>query len=98
MSPRQDPNFAPGHYNLGATLKFMDDYEGAIACYRQAVSLQPDYPDAYQSLGVLLLLSGQIDDSMQAFTQAIAIHEPNNPQEAKRIQQELASMGFVVGK
>jgi len=90
-----DPDFAPGHYNLGATLKFMDDYEGAIACYLRAVDLQPDYPEAYQSLGVLLLLSGQIEASMQAFNQAIALHQESNPKEAKRIKQELASMGFM---
>jgi hypothetical protein len=33
---------------------------------------------------------------MQAFTQAFNLLEVNNPEEAKRIQQELAAMGFQV--
>ena len=89
-----DPSFAQGYYHLGVALKLLDNYEAAIACYQQAISLQPNYPEAYQSLGVLLLLSGQIDSSMQAFSQAIDLHQPHNPEAAKRIEQELGSMGF----
>lgn len=89
-----DPGFACGHYNLGMTLRAKGNLAAAIACYQEAIALKPDYADAYQNLGVALLKLGQIPASLDAFRQAIVLHEPQNPAEATRLRQGLASMGF----
>ncbi len=91
-----DPTFAMGHVNLGMILKQMGQVPAAIAHYREAVRLQPDYADAYQNLGVALLKVGQVTPSMEAFQQAIALHEQQNPGEARRLRQGLKEMGFAL--
>ena len=91
-----DPNFAIGYYNLGMTLKAMGLFIEAIAAYQKAITLIPDYPWAYQNLGVTLLKIGKVTESLEAFQQAIALHESQNPQEAKRLRQGLQEMGLFL--
>jgi tetratricopeptide (TPR) repeat protein len=66
----------------------------AIDAYNCAIFLNPDYADAYQNLGVVLLKIGDVENSLAAFKYAIALHEKTNPQEAKRLLQGLQEMGF----
>lgn len=89
-----DPSFTKGYYNLGLTLKQMGRLSQAIACYQRAVALDPNFADAHQNLGVTLLKLGYIDESLEAFRRAIAIHQRHNPDEAVRLQEVLASMGW----
>ncbi|NEP11392.1 MAG: tetratricopeptide repeat protein [Symploca sp. SIO2C1] len=91
-----DPSFAAGYNNLGMTLKGMGLLEDAIASYEQAVKFQPDYADAHQNLGVAFLKKGKVQKSLSAFGKAIALHETQNPTEAKRLRQGLQDMGFSV--
>ena len=67
----------------------------AIDAYNTAISLNPDYAEAYQNLGVLLLKVGDVDNSLLAFEYAIAIHKRYNPQEAQRLLENLQEMGFL---
>ncbi len=94
MALQIDPNFARGHYNLGMTLKGLGCLKDAIAAYQQAIELNPTYPEAYQNLGVVLLKLGLVPESLAAFGKAIALHEQQNPSEAKRLRQGLREMGF----
>lgn len=94
MVVKIDPSLAAGYNNLGMTLKSLGELEEAIAAYKKAIQLKPDYADAYQNLGVVWLKLGRLPESLAAFGRAIAIHETNNPDEAQRIRQELAEMGF----
>ena len=89
-----DPNFAIAYYNLGMTLKAMGLFTEAIAAYQKAITLIPDYPWAYQNLGVTLLKIGKVTESLEAFQKAIALHESQNPQEAKQLRQGLEEMGL----
>lgn len=91
-----DGNFAAGHYNLGMTLKAMGLLQEAIAAYQQAIQLNPAYAEAYQNLGVVLFKLGRVPESLVAFGKAIALHEQQNPDEAKRLHQGLQEMGFFV--
>jgi tetratricopeptide (TPR) repeat protein len=94
MVVKIDPSLAAGYNNLGMTLKNLGEYEEAIAAYKKAIGLKSDYADAYQNLGVVLLKLGRVPESLSAFGRAIALHETNNPDEAQRLRQGLAEMGF----
>ena len=96
MALQIDPDFAAGHYNLGLILKAMGCLNDAIAAYQQAIQLNPTYAEAYQNLGVVLLKLGRVQESLAAFGRAIAIHEQQNPDEARRLRQGLQEMGFQV--
>ena len=89
-----DPTFAAGHYNLGMTLKALGCLKDAIAAYQRAIQLNPTYAEAYQNLGVVFLKLGQVPQSLAAFGSALALHEQQNPDEAKRLRQGLKEMGF----
>jgi predicted O-linked N-acetylglucosamine transferase (SPINDLY family) len=45
----------------------------AIASYRQAIQLQPDYAEGYNNLGIALLGLGQLEEAIAAYRQAIRI-------------------------
>ncbi|NET54847.1 MAG: tetratricopeptide repeat protein [Symploca sp. SIO2E6] len=90
-----DPSFAPGYNNLGMTLKGMGLLEEAIKAYQQALKCQPNYADAHQNLGVAFLKKGKLQQSLSAFSKAIALHETQNPSEAKRLRQGLQDMGLL---
>jgi tetratricopeptide (TPR) repeat protein len=78
------------------TLKALGQLEDAIASYQQAIKYNPDYPDAYQNLGVVWLKLGKVAESLSAFKKAITLHEVHNPPEAQRLRQGLKDMGFQV--
>ncbi|MEQ9372232.1 MAG: tetratricopeptide repeat protein [Coleofasciculus chthonoplastes F3-SA18-01] len=89
-----DPSFAMGYNHLGMTLKALGQWEAAITAYQKAIQLNPDYADAYQNLGVVLFKLGRVPESSVAFESAIARHQVSNPQEARRLRQELQEMGL----
>ena len=51
----------------------------AIAAFRQAIALKPDYPRAYNNLGAALKEVGQLDAAIAAYQNAIA-HDPTLPE------------------
>jgi len=58
---------------LGDCYTAADDFERAMDCYRQAVSLAPGEPGPYVGLGVIALQSDQLDDAVKAFQAAIRL-------------------------
>jgi len=90
-----DPNFATGYYNLGMTLKALGNFGDAIAAYQQAINFNPDAAETYQNLGVVLLKIGKVAESLEVFKKAIALHEVNNPEEAKRLREGLREMSLI---
>ncbi|MGF6779519.1 tetratricopeptide repeat protein [Paraburkholderia sp. GAS334] len=59
--------------NFGNMLREKGRLAEAIHGYRQAVALQPDYPEAHNNLGNALREAKQPDASMHSCTQAIAL-------------------------
>ena len=48
---RLQPELAESHYNQGVTLQSDGQLDRAIAAYREAIRLKPDYVIAYNNLG-----------------------------------------------
>ena len=44
----------------------------------KAIDLNPQYAEAYQNLGVVLLKAGYVEDSLIAFKEAIHLHNKQN--------------------
>ena len=61
------------HYNQGVTLENQDHFEQAIAKYRQAIDLDPDYWAALQNLGLLLRQQGSTEQALQIMRRAVAV-------------------------
>jgi len=58
------------HYNLGMAHAVLRSRDKAIKCFRQAISLRPDYADALINLGTLLLGEGELDEAEACYRKA----------------------------
>jgi tetratricopeptide (TPR) repeat protein len=65
------------HSNLGTVLHANGKPDEALACYRRAVILKPDYADAHSNLGNALAGRGQIPEAMAHFQRVLALN-PNH--------------------
>ena len=61
----------------GAILTRMDRLDEAIACFRKAIALEPNYPDVWSNLGMAYQLAGKPDDAIAAYQQLMG-RSPNN--------------------
>lgn len=64
-------NNAFAHKNLGDFLYGMGKFDDAIAEFRSALQIKPDYADAHNSLGVALMDSGKLDEAADEFRTAL---------------------------
>ncbi|UCC94803.1 MAG: tetratricopeptide repeat protein [Candidatus Omnitrophota bacterium] len=64
------------HYNLGNIYESMARYEEAIASYRKAINLEPDYPKPYYNLGIVYQGLGNTEEAIILYEEAIAMN-PN---------------------
>jgi protein O-GlcNAc transferase len=60
-------------FHLGSVLQGQSKLDTAIAAYRQAISIKPDYAEAHCNLGVALRDQGQLDEAIAACRQATGI-------------------------
>jgi tetratricopeptide (TPR) repeat protein len=91
------PDLAIAHYNLGLVYKAQGNFSAAINAYQEAITLQPNNAEAHQNLGVAYFKQGQVLESLAAFQEAIALHTlQGNVDEAQRLQQTLADMGWQI--
>jgi hypothetical protein len=56
---KYNPNFAPGHTNLGNMLLAKGNFEGAIAEYEKSIAINPDFPLPYFNLGSVNFMFAQ---------------------------------------
>ena len=66
------------HYELGQTLEAQDKPARAIACYRAAIELQPDFKNAYDTLAKLLTRQGKKQRAIETYRQGVR----HNPQDS----------------
>ncbi|MGH9760182.1 MAG: tetratricopeptide repeat protein, partial [Blastocatellia bacterium] len=71
-------NSGKEHQNQGALLsqggsktEALDEYQKSIAEYREAIGLQPDYPQAHENLAVALYDIGDLQSALEEYRIAI---------------------------
>ena len=67
-----DPT-AIAHVNLANAMNACGDVDGAIAAYREAIRLKPQYPQAFYNLGIALADKGLYDDAIEAYRDALRL-------------------------
>jgi cytochrome c-type biogenesis protein CcmH/NrfG len=78
ISPVSGTDSRTWYYQGGECME-QGDYAGAIDAYRNAVSLDPEYLDAWFSLGYVYVQSNRLDDAADAYQHAISIEPDNVP-------------------
>ena len=61
------------HYDLGNALLHEGKFDDAIAHYKKAVQLRPNYASAYYNLGAALFYKGQLDDAIAQWQTTLAM-------------------------
>lgn len=59
--------------NLATALNAAGKADEAVAHYRRAIAIQPDYAPAYNNLGVALRARGQVDEAISTYQQALRV-------------------------
>ena len=58
---------------LGASTAQIGMLDEAIDAYKKAISLKPDYAEAYSNLGVTLKDQGKLDEAIEAYNKALSL-------------------------
>ena len=79
---------AEAHFSLANVWQLRGRPDRAIAGYREAMKLQPDFLPAYLELGALLLKQEKIEEAARIYQQAIVLYpdEPGLREELEAIQ------------
>ncbi len=74
----EQPYSAAAHYELGLALQLGDRPENAVAALRQAVALKPEFPDAWRTLGDVLMDGGDLSSADAAYARQLqaSTHDP----------------------
>ena len=67
------PTTPTAHYNLGIALHDQGKLDEAIAEYREAIRLKPDYAEAHYNLGIALSDQGKLDEAIAEYREAIRL-------------------------
>ncbi|NOT60419.1 MAG: tetratricopeptide repeat protein [Acidobacteria bacterium] len=68
---QQTEPHSPGiNVALGHLLAFAQRYDEAAACYQQALALAPQHSEALRGLGLVNLLRGRVEDTLQSLNDA----------------------------
>ena len=60
----------------------------AVACYRRALELKPDYAEAHNNLGIVLTAQGQLDEAVACGRRALEL-KPDYPEAHKTLADAL---------
>jgi tetratricopeptide (TPR) repeat protein/SAM-dependent methyltransferase len=64
---------AEAHFNRGNALMRQGKFDEAIAAFRQAIGIKPDFAEAHFNRGNALMRQGKLDEAVAAFRQVIGI-------------------------
>jgi glycosyltransferase involved in cell wall biosynthesis len=69
--PTHPLTLLPAWNNLGAVYYHQKDYQSAIVCYQESISIDPQCKEAYHNLGLALRANGELDTAHQAYLHAL---------------------------
>jgi len=95
--PKPEPTGTPGlsaesKYNAGLVLTRRNDWKGAERKYREAIRLNPDFPEAWNELGHALKKQERYDESVKAYEEALRLR-PNYVQALEYLGEAYVAMG-----
>jgi Flp pilus assembly protein TadD len=61
------------HSNLARVLFQEGDWGGAVAHYREAIRINPTYPNHYNNLGAVMVNQGKIDEAIGQYQRALTL-------------------------
>jgi tetratricopeptide (TPR) repeat protein len=64
----------------------------AVACYRRALELSPDYPEAHNNLGSALQAQGRLDEAVTCYRRALELR-PDYPEAHNNLGSALQAQG-----
>ena len=70
-----DPNDAEVAYRLGMAFKAMKDDAAAVAAFRRALELRPDFERARYNLGITLKAQGRAEEARDELKDIQGLHE-----------------------
>ncbi|MEN6630374.1 MAG: tetratricopeptide repeat protein, partial [Sulfuricella sp.] len=65
--------------NLGTTFNEQGKLDEAVACYRKALALNPDFAGSHYNLGITLKIQGRLDEAITCCRKALAL-KPGFPE------------------
>ncbi len=68
-----NPGYAAVYYKLGVASANRGQFDEAIAAFREALEIKPDYVEARNNLGAALQSQGRIDEAMVQYRTALEI-------------------------
>jgi tetratricopeptide (TPR) repeat protein len=91
-----DPNNPQQYINLGGIYYQMQNWPEAQRQFQIAVTLKPDYANAYYNLGHTLENQNQLQNALQAY-QAVKTLVANQPENVEQINKEIAALEKKIG-
>jgi predicted O-linked N-acetylglucosamine transferase (SPINDLY family) len=85
----KDPNY---FFNFGNRLRAQGKFEEAIAAYRRAIGIKPDFAEAHSNLGIMLVVQGKLEEAIAAFRRAISI-KPDHTEAHSNLGTMLVNQG-----
>jgi TonB family protein len=82
------------HYAKGETLRAQKNFGGAIAEYREAIRLKPDYAAAHAGLGLALSDNGDLENAIAEFRNVIRAN-PNDSAARNQLALTLMKRGYL---
>ena len=71
---KKQAHYAALNNELGLSLKKEGDLTAAVACYRQAITLQPELASAHYNLGWALQQQGNLQEAIACYQQALELN------------------------
>ena len=81
------------HNNLGNALKDQGKLDEAVACYRRALELKPDFAEAHNNLGNALKDQGKLDEAIACYRRALEL----KPDYAEAHSNLLCTLQYCAG-
>jgi tetratricopeptide (TPR) repeat protein len=78
--------------NLGSELQEQGRFAEAVAHYRRAIAIRPDYPPAHSNLGVALRAQGHVEAAIEQYEEAIRLY-PGYPDARHNLANALQMHG-----
>ena len=61
------------HFGVGVAFQKLGKFEEATASYSRAISLKPDYAEAYCNMGIALADQGKLEKAIEAYSKALSL-------------------------